>query len=164
MSISPDFWQQKSLQQMSQEEWELLCDGCGKCCLHKVLEAREDVPDDAPMGPDDTMHFVNVACRLLDTQTSQCRHYENRLDHVPECVVLTPEKIDEVHYMPPSCAYRRLAEGKPLPSWHPLRHDGSRAAMVAAGMATTGYTLYSDADELDEDDLLIIRWPLHTAP
>lgn len=154
------FWQEKSLTEMSPSEWESLCDGCGKCCLHKVLSAREDVPDDAPMQADDEMHYVNVACRLLNTETGRCRHYEKRLEFVPDCVVLSPADLPQIHYMPLSCAYRRLYEGKGLPEWHPLLHDGSREPMIAAGMATTGYPLYADDDpNVDEDDLVIITWP-----
>lgn len=164
MAITTEFWQQKSLTEMTQTEWESLCDGCGKCCLHKVLEARDDVADDVPMRADDTMHFVNVACQLLDTESGRCRHYPTRLEYVPSCVVLTAEQLENIHFMPPSCAYRRLAEGKPLPSWHPLLNAGSRVAMVEAGMATTGYSLYSDAEEVAENDVVIITWPLFTAP
>lgn len=158
------FWQTTALQEMSQDEWEQLCDGCGKCCLHKVLEARDDVADDAPMRADDTMHYINVACQLLDTESGRCRQYAQRLDYVPSCVVLTPENLAQSHFMPASCAYRRLFEGKPLPSWHPLLHQGSRIPMIEAGMATTGYSLYSDATEVADDDVVIITWPLFTAP
>lgn len=159
-----DFWETKSLAEMSQTEWESLCDGCGKCCLHKVLEPRDDLPEDAPMQADETAHYVNVACFLLDTETSRCRSYANRKKYVPDCVVLSSERLAEVHFMPPSCSYRLLKEGKPLPSWHPLRHGGSRAAMVEAGMATTGYPLYADNQEVAEEQLEIIRWPLYVAP
>ncbi len=162
--VTKAFWQQKTLYDMTQTEWESLCDGCGKCCLHKVIEARDDVADDVPMRADDTMHYVNVACQLLDTESGRCRHYATRLEYVPSCVVLTPERLENIHFMPTSCAYRRLHEGKPLPSWHPLLHDGSRVAMVEAGMATTGYRLHSETDDVTEDDIIIIKWPLFTAP
>ncbi|CUS48596.1 MAG: YcgN protein [Idiomarinaceae bacterium HL-53] len=159
------FWEHKSLAELTPSEWEALCDGCAKCCLHKVLTERDDLPADAPMQADETLHYVNVSCKLLDSERGRCRHYKDRLSYVPDCVVLTPENLATIHFMPPSCAYRLRAEGKPIPSWHPLRHEGSRVPMIEAGMATTGYPLYSEDDpDIDEDHLEIIRWPLHVAP
>lgn len=159
------YWENKPLEELSAQEWESLCDGCGKCCLHKVLPEREDLSKDAPMQQGETLHYVNVTCRLLDAETGQCMHYQDRLSYVPDCVVLKPENLHQIHFMPASCAYRLRAEGKPLPSWHPLRHNGSRVPMIEAGMATTGYPLYSESNEgIGEEDLEIIRWPLHVAP
>lgn len=154
------FWQEKSLMEMSQTEWESLCDGCGKCCLHKILEPRDDLDDDAPMQIDDTLYYLNIACHLLELETGQCREYENRQEYVPECVVLTPDNLSQIHFMPPTCSYRLLYEGKDLPSWHPLRHQGSREPMIQAGMATAGHTLLSDGYEIDDKDVVIITWPL----
>ncbi|RTE87602.1 MULTISPECIES: YkgJ family cysteine cluster protein [Gammaproteobacteria] len=158
------FWDDKPLTELDEQEWEQLCDGCGKCCLHKVLPTREDLPEDAPMQAGEELHYVNVTCQLLDTETGGCKHYQNRLSYVPDCVVLSADNIEKIHFMPPSCAYRLRAEGKPIPTWHPLRHNGSRIPMVEAGMATTGYPLYNELDpELSENELEIIRWPLHIA-
>ena len=163
--MSLQFWQQKQLHELSSQEWEALCDGCGKCCLHKILEARDDVEDDEPMRSDDTLHYVNVTCQLLNAETGQCTQYAERLKHVPDCVVLSPENLERILFMPTSCAYRRVYEGRGLPSWHPLLHGGSRQAMEAAGMATTGYPLRNEADpSLTEDQLQIITWPLYDAP
>ena len=116
MSDTP-FWQSKTLEQMTDAEWESLCDGCGQCCLHKLQD--EDT---------DEIYFTNVACRLLDGQSCLCKDYANRKKRVPDCVKLTPKRVVAVDWLPPTCAYRLLAEGKDLPKWHPLL-AGSKAAM-----------------------------------
>ena len=110
------FWRTKTLEQMSQAEWESLCDGCGRCCLHKI---RED---------DGSLSFTNVACRQLNIKTCQCRNYERRFEYEPDCIKLTRENLPTFEWLPPTCAYRLLAEGKSLPAWHPLL-TGSNAAM-----------------------------------
>lgn len=153
------FWQTKSLAQLSTAEWESLCDGCGKCCLHKLLEERDDMPADAPMALGEDLHFTHVACQLLDREHGGCSNYAQRHRYVPGCVQLSADNLDDIHYLPASCAYRRLYEGRDLPAWHPLRHNGSRAAMEQAGMAVTCHPTYSDAErEPTSDD--IVRWPL----
>jgi uncharacterized protein len=105
----PPFWKTKTLAEMTDAEWESLCDGCGRCCLHKLRD-------------DDTgeIAFTNVACRLLDTHSCRCSDYERRQKKVPDCVRLTPKSLAEIDWLPPSCAYRRVAEGKDLPWWHHL--------------------------------------------
>jgi uncharacterized cysteine cluster protein YcgN (CxxCxxCC family) len=103
------FWDEKTLEQMTPAEWESLCDGCGRCCLHKLRD--EDT---------DELHFTSVACRLLDLQSCRCGDYANRRRLVPDCLRLTPSLVREIDWLPPSCAYRRLAEGKALAWWHPL--------------------------------------------
>src|ERR1700710_2060199 len=103
------FWKTTPLEQMTLAEWESLCDGCGRCCLHKLRD--EDT---------DELSFTNVACRLLDLNTCQCRNYERRRDQVPDCVSLTPRALREIDWLPPSCAYRLIAEGRDLFWWHPL--------------------------------------------
>src|SRR5262249_22678323 len=104
------FWRRKSLAEMTNSEWESLCDGCGRCCLVKLEDA-----DDASRT-----YFTDVGCRLLDSDTCRCRDYPNRTGKVKDCVRLTPRNINRIVWLPPSCAYRLLAEGRDLYWWHPL--------------------------------------------
>ncbi|VDZ78508.1 putative cytoplasmic protein [Salmonella bongori] len=92
-------------------EWESLCDGCGQCCLHKLMD--EDT---------DEIYFTNVACRQLNIKTCQCRHYERRFEFEPDCIKLTRDNLPDFEWLPMTCAYRLLAEGQTLPAWHPLPH------------------------------------------
>jgi uncharacterized cysteine cluster protein YcgN (CxxCxxCC family) len=103
------FWETKSLKQMSPEEWELLCDGCGLCCLIKI----ED---------EDTAEVFNttVSCKQLDIENCRCRDYQHRLGDIPMCIQLTIENLPTLNWLPETCAYKRLFERKPLPQWHPL--------------------------------------------
>ncbi|MDH5484820.1 MAG: YcgN family cysteine cluster protein [Gammaproteobacteria bacterium] len=110
------FWKTKSLSEMATNEWESLCDGCGQCCLIKL-------EDDETFD----VYVTNVACRLLDIETCRCRDYEHRLQRVPICLSLTPEKVDEFKWLPETCAYRLLSEGKELLSWHPLLCNNNNA-------------------------------------
>ena len=120
------FWQRKTLDQMSQEEWESLCDGCAKCCLHKL--------EDIDTGE---LAFTNVACRLLDIGVCSCGNYERRSTLEPDCVVLNPKNVSELAWMPSTCAYRMLAEGKPLACWHPLV-SGDPDSVHRAGISVRG--------------------------
>ena len=125
------FWQEKRLEQMTQAEWESLCDGCGRCCLHKLRD--EDTADGQPGA----LSFTNVACRLLDLTTCRCTDYTHRRRRVPDCVQLTPTEVRQIDWLPPSCAYRRLAEGKDLPAWHPLV-TGNPDSVHEAGISVRG--------------------------
>ncbi len=124
------FWQEKTLQQMTMSEWESLCDGCGKCCLNKLID--EDT---------DELVFTNVACDLLNTKTCQCSDYGNRFQKEPDCLQITFDKIAEYDWLPSTCAYRLLAEGQTLPEWHPLI-TGSRSAMHQAGQSVRGKVIH----------------------
>ena len=104
----PPFWETTSLAEMSQEQWESLCDGCGRCCLHKVEDYRTGV-----------IHYSSVACKLLDRGACRCSHYADRLQHVPDCIVLKPAHLGHLGWLPDTCAYRRLDEGRGLARWHP---------------------------------------------
>jgi len=141
------FWKRKTLHEMSRKEWESLCDGCAKCCLVKLED--EDTLE---------ISYTSVGCKLLDGTTCQCTDYKNRQKHVPDCVKLTPDVIDELHWMPPSCAYRLLSEGKDLPDWHPLV-SGETESVVRAGMSVRNRTI--SEEEIDMDDIcnFIVDWP-----
>jgi len=139
------FWKRKTLAEMTQAEWESLCDGCGKCCLLKLQDIETDV-----------VEYTNVACRLLDDESCRCTRYAERQRFVPDCVVLSPDNIAQLSWMPSTCAYRLIAEGRPLPVWHHLV-SGSRNTVNMAGHSVRGRTI----DEVDAPDLEqhIVRWP-----
>lgn len=143
--LSPRFWERKPLRKLSQPEWEALCDGCGRCCLNK-LEDEETAE----------VALTRVACRLLDDTTCRCAHYDNRHQFVPDCIVLRPDNLDEhAYWMPATCAYRLLWQGKPLYDWHPLI-SGSPDSVHAAGISVRGQTLSEfDIPEEEWEDHII---------
>ena len=125
--------------QMSQKEWEALCDGCGKCCLNKLED--EDTGEVA---------LTNVACRLLDDTTCRCAQYPIRHQFVPECIVMSPSNIEEhMYWLPQTCAYRLVHEGQPLADWHPLI-SGTAETVHKAGVSVKNRTI--PEFEVDEDD------------
>jgi uncharacterized cysteine cluster protein YcgN (CxxCxxCC family) len=126
------FWE-RPIDQLSREEWEALCDGCGKCCLHKV-EEEDDEADEIRIYP------TNVACRLLDRTTARCSDYRNRKRQVPDCLQLTPQKVRDLPWLPLTCAYRLRADGQPLPQWHYLI-CGDTDAVHRAGESVVGWTV-----------------------
>lgn len=138
------FWREKTLREMNRTEWESLCDGCGKCCIHKLED--EDTGE---------MLATNIACRLLDRRNGRCSDYRNRKAHVPDCVRLTPDLIPKLGWLPSTCAYLLLAEGKDLPDWHPLI-TGDPESVHAAGQSTRGWTI-SEIDAGDFEHHLIDR-------
>jgi uncharacterized cysteine cluster protein YcgN (CxxCxxCC family) len=129
MTDEPPFWEVKSLDEMNRAEWESLCDGCGKCCLHKLED--EDTGELLP---------TNVACKLLDRRSGQCSNYKHRHAFVPECVRLTPRKLRQIDWLPKTCAYRLLDEGQPLADWHPLI-SGDPESVHRAGISVRGWTV-----------------------
>ncbi|WDE07515.1 YcgN family cysteine cluster protein [Thalassomonas viridans] len=159
------FWESKTLAQMTREEWESLCDGCAKCCLHKFIddETTDEVTEFLPtdhMAEDEQMVYSSIACFLLNDKTCQCSQYQKRTSLVPDCVRLTQDNLDDVFFMPPSCTYRRLNEGRGMPSWHPLLHKGKKSAMHKAGMSVRGKVVKDDQVSLDDFEDYIVLWPL----
>lgn len=123
------FWENRSLTELTSAEWEVLCDGCGKCCLHKLED--EDTGE---------LFHTNVACRLLDLATARCSRYAERFRWVHDCVQLTPAEVRRVNWLPRTCAYRLQAEGRPLPDWHPLRTRDPESTRQA-GMSVCGWAV-----------------------
>jgi len=143
--LSKRFWERKPLKKMTQQEWEALCDGCGKCCLNKLED--EDTGDVA---------LTRVACRLLDDSTCRCSQYDIRHQFVPECIVLKPGNLDQhAYWMPATCAYRLLWEGKPLFDWHPLI-SGTAQSVHDAGVSVQGWTVpeFETPEEEWEDHII----------
>jgi hypothetical protein len=146
MSTERPFWKVKTLAEMSRDEWESLCDGCGRCCLNKL--------EDEDTG---RFHHTRAACRLLDLKTCRCSDYANRHQRVPDCVALTPASVPSLGWLPSTCAYRLLDEGKPLQWWHPLV-SGSPSTVEEAGISVRGEA-YSE-EGLTVDDLVDHIWRL----
>jgi uncharacterized cysteine cluster protein YcgN (CxxCxxCC family) len=133
------FWESKPVEQFTREEWESICDGCARCCLH-VLEDEDD----------GSRYQTNVCCRLLDLDTCRCTQYDKRSELVPTCVRLTPENYHTLDFLPSTCAYRYLAENKALPQWHPLV-SGDPDSVHAAGISIRYWATPEDeADDLQE--------------
>ena len=141
------FWQTVKLADMTAAQWEALCDGCAKCCLVKLQD--EDSGE---------IVFTDIVCNLLDQQSCRCTHYEERTKLVPDCVKLTKDNLDKIDFMPPSCAYRLLHEGKDLPQWHPLV-SGRADSVVGAGMSVKGRVIAEMAFDGDSEDR-VVDWPL----
>lgn len=136
------FWETKALEEMSRAEWESLCDGCGKCCLHKL--------QDADSGE---LFYTNVACRLLNLNTARCTRYAARARLMPDCIQLNPEQLRQCDWLPSTCAYRLLAEGKTLPAWHPLL-AGDVQVMHRAGLSVCGWAISEQQVRELEDHLI----------
>jgi len=120
---SNEFWKHKRLSQMNHEEWESLCDGCGRCCLHKLQDEE-----------DGRVYYTSAACDLLDVKTCRCKDYSNRQSLMPDCLQLSVDNAQYFDWLPETCAYRLLAEGEPLPEWHPLI-SGTPDSVVEAGIS-----------------------------
>lgn len=135
--VSP-FWMVKSLPEMSQDEWEQLCDGCGKCCLQKLED--EDTGD---------LYYTDIACQYLDQHSCRCKSYESRQEKVASCISLSLKRLDEFSWLPSSCAYRLLLEGKPLPEWHPLI-SGSKETVHKAHASVRGKVV--SEEDVPEDE------------
>ncbi|MEF2072635.1 YcgN family cysteine cluster protein [Consotaella aegiceratis] len=141
------FWQEKPLEEMTPQEWESLCDGCARCCLNKL--------EDWDTGE---IAWTQVRCRLLDDGTCRCSNYENRQAIVPECLPLDPETVRNIEWLPPTCGYRLIAEGRDLYWWHPLV-SGDPDTVHAAGISVRGRTVSEEGMELEEFEDHLADWP-----
>jgi uncharacterized cysteine cluster protein YcgN (CxxCxxCC family) len=151
MGVMPTepFWKTKTLAEMSKAEWESLCDGCARCCLNKI--------EDEDTG---RYYHTRAACKLLDLKTCKCMDYDNRSKKVPDCVQLTPGNVGALGWLPSTCAYRLLDEGRPLAWWHPLV-SGRAETVVEAGISVKGEA-YSEVG-ITVEELWLHRWSLPKA-
>ncbi len=140
MAAKRPFWETTALTEMTPDQWEALCDGCARCCLHKLQDQESG-----------QVYFTMVACRLLDRQTCRCRDYGRRTTKVSACLVLSAESVQKADWLPDTCAYRRLLAGKPLSWWHPLI-SCERETVHRAGVSVRGLTL-------SEEDVHPDDWP-----
>ena len=142
------FWRRKSMSEMTRAEWESLCDGCGRCCLNKLID--EDT---------DATVFTDVGCKLLDGESCRCRDYTHRQAKVKDCVRLTPRNVRRLKWLPPTCAYRLVAEGKDLAWWHPLV-SGDPNTVHKAGVSVRGRVQATEDDIPDAElEHHIVQWP-----
>jgi uncharacterized protein len=150
---SVPFWKTKTLDEMSVPEWESLCDGCGRCCLIKL--------EDEDSGK---IHATDVGCTLFDAATCRCTDYPNRAAKVPDCVTLTPDGVRNLPWLPPTCAYRLIANGEALKWWHPLV-SGTPDTVIEAGVSVKG-RVFASEDEVLLENLVdrVKAWPLRFPP
>lgn len=147
-AVEGPFWKQKTLDALTPAEWESLCDGCGRCCLVKL--------EDEDSGE---IHFTDIACKLFDAQTCRCSDYARRRRRVRDCIRLTPETVRSLSWLPPSCAYRLVAEGRDLAWWHPLV-SGSPSSVHEAGVSARGRVAASETEvKLNDYPAYIVAWP-----
>jgi hypothetical protein len=144
---TPPFWRTKTLAELTAAEWESLCDGCGRCCLNKL--EYEDTGEIA---------WTDVACRLLDEESCRCRDYKNRHARVPDCLALTAENVPRLNWLPPTCGYRLVAEGRDLYWWHPLV-SGDPETVHAAGISVRGRTVSETVVPVDDFEEHLVAWP-----
>jgi uncharacterized protein len=140
------FWKRKTFEEMTREEWESLCDGCARCCLYKLED--EDTGE---------IYYTNVVCRLLDTYRCRCTAYQDRHTLMPTCLVLTPDLVRQLRWMPKTCAYRLIAEGKDLEWWHPLV-SGDPNSVHQAGISVRYRTVAESEVDMDNLEDNIVDW------
>lgn len=142
--MTKPFWKTKTLQEMTTGEWESLCDGCALCCMIKI---EDDETGDT--------YYSDLACRLLNVGTGRCSDYPNRKKRVPECLQLTPDNVDEFTWLPPSCAYKKIAAGMDLSPWHPLVSGRAESVHEAGISMLDGAVSEDDADDYSELRLIV---------
>ncbi len=142
------FWRTKTLEELSTAEWESLCDGCGRCCLVKLID--EDT---------DEVHFTDIGCKLFNANTCGCKDYPRRQEKVPDCIKLTPREARTLRWLPPSCAYRLVARGEDLKWWHPLK-SGRPETVHEAGISARGRVGAMEGKIRQRDYVdRIVGWP-----
>lgn len=141
------FWRRLTLEEMSAAEWESLCDGCGLCCLNKL-----EYWDTGAIA------WTDIACRLFDDSTCRCTDYAHRSERIPDCETLTPEKVRTLTWLPPTCAYRLVAEGRDLYWWHPLV-SGDRETVHLAGVSARHRTRSEEGIPPDRFEDYVVDWP-----
>jgi len=144
------FWQTKSLTEMHRDEWESLCDHCGKCCLLKLQDAEDD---------EESVYYTNVVCNLFDKDDGHCTDYWNREILVPSCLRLTQDNLSSLEWMPPSCSYRRIMEGRGLASWHHLI-TGDKNTIHEKNKSVLGKVVFEKDVNDEELEEHIVTWPL----
>jgi uncharacterized protein len=148
LAAAPPFWKQKTLEELNPAEWESLCDGCGRCCLVKL--------EDEDSGE---IHFTDITCKLFNAKTCRCTDYAHRRRKVHDCIKLTPAKVRTLGWLPPSCAYRLIAEGRDLAWWHPLV-SGSETSVHEAGVSVRGRVEVAETEvRLADYPGHIVAWP-----
>jgi len=146
MNKKTPFWKEKTFEEMTPEEWESLCDGCAKCCLHKIEDVDSGI-----------VYTTDVACRLLDIKTCRCKDYQHRTQLVRDCLHLTLEILDEISWLPETCAYRRLQEGRGLAWWHPLV-SGDPNTVFQAGISIRGKVVHEDLVNMGDIEDRVVDW------
>ena len=141
-----NFWKEKSLGEMTTEEWESLCDGCGRCCMIKLEDEETN-----------EVHYTNLVCELLDVQSCRCTNYSLRHELVEDCIRFSEGDLKDLNWLPRSCAYRTIYEGRELAWWHPLV-SGSKETVFEAGVAVRGKVQSEKAVDKDLQEEMVIRW------
>lgn len=161
--IESQFWLSTSIENMNNEQWEAICDGCGKCCLNSFIDSdsEDDFEPTDSLREGEELIYTNIVCQYLDTQSCYCTEYEKRTQFVPSCVQLTKENVKDIFFMPQSCSYRRLYEGRGLASWHPLLNNGSKQAMHKADISVVGKVVKDNEVDLEDFEDYISHWPQH---
>ena len=141
------FWKTKTLEEMSQSEWESLCDGCGKCCLNKLEDWDTE-----------EIYWTNIGCELLDCHSCRCKDYSNRFEIVSDCIQLTPEVVRTLTWLPPTCGYRLVRDGNDLFDWHPLI-SGDPQTVHQAGISVRGRVVPEEGKSAEEYEEHLVDWP-----